>query len=324
MEEKKVLEEKNETKDTKALVKKILVIAGNVVFYSVIILLFLFSLMNINAGNGTENFPNLFGKGVLSVESNSMERRENGYHPDEWNTYAIGEIKTGDLLYDDVFNGDISSLEIGQVITFYDSFIQALNTHRIVYIDLTNGYIITQGDLIVSTYVDDSHYYDKTNSDKAKNDMLVTNHNYAQIVHAEDIKGVVTGVKSGAGSVLSNIRQNWLWYFVLPVAIVLLLEIVFVIKNFLDLRHEKNKASLADDKEAMLAELEAEKEKMRQELLAELRAQQAASTPTVPTEEKVEEPKVEEVQEVQEVVEEVQEAPVEEATENTEEENKEE
>ena len=54
MEEKEVLEEKNETKDTKALVKKILVIVGNVVFYAIIIVLFLFSLMNINAGNGTQ------------------------------------------------------------------------------------------------------------------------------------------------------------------------------------------------------------------------------------------------------------------------------
>ena len=82
MEENVVIEEKKE-KDTKALVKKILVIVGNVVFYSLVILLFLFSLMNINAGNGTENFPNLFGKGMLSVETNSMERNGNNT-PAEW------------------------------------------------------------------------------------------------------------------------------------------------------------------------------------------------------------------------------------------------
>ena len=321
MEEKEVLEEKTENKDTKALVKKILVIVGNVIFYAVIILLFLFSLMNINAGNGTENFPNLFGKGMLSVESNSMERNPGGYHPAEWETYSIGEIKKGDLVYDDVFNGDLNSLKIGDVITFYDSSIDALNTHRIVYIG--NTYVITEGDYVVTQSTTSSLYYDSTLTDTAKNQNLEDSRSI-QIVTTANIKGVVTGVSSGAGSVLSNIRQNWLFYFVIPVAVILLLEIVFVIKNFLDLRNEKNKASLADDKEAMLAELEAEKEKMRQELLAELRAQQAASTSTVPTEEKVEEPEVEEAQEVQEVVEEVQEAPVEEATENTEEENKEE
>jgi oligoendopeptidase F len=33
------------------------------------------------------------------------------------------------------------------------------------------------------------------------------------IVKKGNIKGVVTGVNPGAGSVLSNIRQNWLFYF---------------------------------------------------------------------------------------------------------------
>lgn len=321
MEEKEILEEKTETKDTKALVKKILVIVGNVVFYAIIILLFLFSLMNINAGNGTQNFPNLFGKGMLSVESNSMERNPGGYNPAEWETYSIGEIKKGDLVYDDVFNGDLNSLKIGDVITFYDSAIDALNTHRIVYIGDT--FVVTEGDYVVTQSTTNSLYYDATLTDTAKNQNLEDSRSI-QIVTTANIKGVVTGVSSGAGSVLSNIRQNWLFYFVIPVAVILLLEIVFVIKNFLDLRNEKNKASLADDKEAMLAELEAEKEKMRQELLAELRAQQAASTPTVPNEEKVEEPEVEEAQEAQEIVEEPIEEATEEATENTEEENKEE
>ena len=298
MEENKIVEENKEPQDKKALVKKILVIVGNVVFYAIIIVLFLFSLMNINAGNGTQNFPNLFGKGMLSVESKSMERRDGGYNPDEWNTYGIGEIKTGDLVYDDVFNGDINSLKIGDVITFYDSVIDALNTHRIVYINTEFGYVITQGDYYVTLAADDYYYYDATNTDVAKNDRLTSDHAYAQIVQKNDIKGVVTGVKAGGGAVLSNIRQIWLFYFVIPIAVILLIEIVFVVKNFLDLRHENNKADLADDKEAMLAELEAEKEKMRQELLAELRAQQAAEAKpleTAPVEEAPQvEPEVEE------------------------------
>lgn len=301
MEENKIVEENKEPQDKKALAKKILVIVGNVVFYAIIIVLFLFSLMNINAGNGTQNFPNLFGKGMLSVESNSMERNEGGYHPAEWDTYGIGEIKKGDLVYDDVFNGDINSLKIGDIITFYDSVIDALNTHRIVYINAENNYVITQGDYVITQYASDSHYYDATWADVAKNDMLTSDHSFAQIVQKNDIKGVVTGVNPGAGSVLSNIRQNWLFYFVIPIAVILLIEIVFVVKNFLDLRHEKNKADLADDKEAMLAELEAEKEKMRQELLAELRAQQAAEAKpleTAPVEEAPqEEPAVEEAAE---------------------------
>ena len=321
MEENKIVEENKESQDKKALVKKILVIAGNVVFYAIIIVLFLFSLMNINAGNGTQNFPNLFGKGMLSVESGSMERKQGGYHPVEWDTYSIGEIKTGDLLYDDVFNGKIDSLKVGDVITFYDGVIDALNTHRIVYVGDT--YVITQGDYVITDSKTNSNQYDPTETDISKNERLVLTHD-AQIVQKNDIKGVVTGVNPGAGAVLSNIRQNWLFYFVIPIAVILLIEIVFVVKNFLDLRHEKNKAELADDKEAMLAELEAEKEKMRQELLAELRAQQAAeakSSETAPLEEK---PKAEEVAEDEDTK--VEEIPTEETDEekSNEVENKEE
>lgn len=316
MEENKIVEENKEPQDKKALVKKVLVIVGNVVFYAIIIVLFLFSLMNINAGNGTENFPNLFGKGMLSVESNSMEREENGFHPAEWDTYSIGEIKKGDLVYDDVFNGDLNSLKIGDIITFYDGAINALNTHRIVYIDVEHDYVITQGDYIITQSAGDDYYYDATGVNYVKNDMLQSKHEYAQTVLKKNIKGVVTGVSSGAGSVLSNIRQNWLFYFVIPIAVILLIEIVFVVKNFLDLRHEKNKADLADDKEAMLAELEAEKEKMRQELLAELRAQQAAEAKpleTAPVEEKPQvEPEVEETK-AEEAVEAVDEEPTVEA-----------
>ena len=316
MEENVVMDEKKEK--NKALIKKILVIAGNVVFYALVILLFLFSLMNINAGNGTENFPNLFGKGMLSVESNSMERKENGYHPEEWDDFKIGEIKKGDLVYDDVFNGDLSTLHVGDVITFYDGAIKALNTHRIVSISTQYNYVITQGDYAITQSQTDSNYY--RDSDAAsKKERLTSDHNAAQIVEVVDIKGVVTGVKPGAGSVLSNIRQNWLFYFVIPVAVILLFEIFLVVKNILDLRNEKNKVALESDKETMMAELEAEKEKMRQELLAELKAQQAAEAKneaTVQTEESAEEKAIEPA--------ETEEPEVAEAEEDTTEENTEE
>lgn len=305
MEENKIVEENKEPQDKKALIKKILVIVGNVVFYAIIIVLFLFSLMNINAGNGTENFPNLFGKGMLSVATNSMERVEDGYTPEEWENYSIREIKVGDLVYADVFNGDINTLKVGDVITFSGKILgqPALITHRIVSVE--DSYVVCQGDLVISKEGPDSRYdLAETTQDKIDiaGEMVDGNADKpAQLVNASMIKGVVTGVNPGAGAVLSNIRQNWLFYFVIPIAVILLIEIVFVVKNFLDLRHEKNKAELADDKEAMLLELEAEKEKMRQELLAELRAQQAAEAKpleTAPLEEKPQvEPQAEEVAE---------------------------
>ena len=161
----------------------------------------------------------------------------------------------------------------------------ALITHRIVAVE--DSFVVCQGDLVISEGGPASRYdLAETTQDRIDiaGEMVDGNADMrAQLVSASMIKGVVTGVKPGAGAVLSNIRQNWLFYFVIPIAVILLIEIVFVVKNFLDLRHEKNKSELADDKEAMLAELEAEKEKMRQELLAELRAQQAAEAKTLET-----------------------------------------
>lgn len=276
MEEKVIVEENNETKDTKTLVKKILVIVGNVAFYAVIILLFLFSLMNINAGNGTKNFPNLFGKGMLSVQSSSMERLDGGYHPEEWDSYKIKDIKKGDLVNATVFKqSDFKKLKVGDVITFYDSTLNALNTHRIVRIG--DSIVYTQGDYIISTSQD--YYYPlMTNEQKyqAEND-----HNVLQVVNSKDIRGIVTSVKRGSGKTLDNIRSNWLFYFVIPVAVILIAEIFFVFKNFMDLKKEKSSEALGDEKAAMLAELEAEKEKMRQELLAELRKEQMKESTTV-------------------------------------------
>ena len=88
---------KKEPMTTKQKVMLGLRIAFNVVFYALIIALFLFSLMNIRGGNGTTNFPNIFGKGFLSVQSDSMERDESkkSQWPTEWANYSIGEIKTG-------------------------------------------------------------------------------------------------------------------------------------------------------------------------------------------------------------------------------------
>ena len=173
-----------------------------------------------------------------------------------------------------------------------------LITHRIVFI--YGETVVVQGDLVIS---ERGEYYRYDLADEARRmelagDIVDGNADMpAQLVSASMIKGVVTGVNPGAGAVLSNIRQNWLFYFVIPIAVILLIEIVFVVKNFLDLRHEKNKAELADDKEAMLLELEAEKEKMRQELLAELRAQQAAEAKPLETAPLKEEPQAKEVAE---------------------------
>lgn len=239
-------------------------IGGNLIFYLVIIALFLFSIMNINSG-GKGGIPNLFGKGVLSVQSNSMKRSEQLADLPEWNDYKIGEFDRGDLLYVDIFNKkDTSSLKVGDVITFYDANLESLNTHRIVYIHENGVSVITQGDAKA-----ESQRFNKEDPLGDYNALLELS-GAIETVTVDQIRGVVTGINRGAGKVLDNIQQNWLFYFVIPVLALLLFEVFMVIKNITDLRNEKAKASLATDKEAMLQEVEAERERIRQELLREM------------------------------------------------------
>ena len=250
-------------------------IAGNVIFYAVIILLLIFSIMNIKAGSSNGGFPNIFGKGFLAVKTESMERENE--MPTEYNDYSIGEIKKNDLVYEKVLNSkSINNLKVGDVITFFDPSIKALNTHRIIIIDKTDGVvtrIVCQGDYSVSVIAK----YDPTDASKAAvNQTLIDRGDIQIISDMSNVKGIVTGVKSSAGKVILNIQQNWLWYFVLPVLVFLLIEIFMVVKNIMDLKGAKQKAELASNKEVMMADLEAQKEEMRKQILAELKAQQAA------------------------------------------------
>lgn len=268
--------ENNEVKGEKKTAKEKTIfglkIAGNIIFYLIIIALLLFSIMNINAGSKNGGFPNIFGKGFLSVQSDSMTR--SGTLPSEYDSYEIQGFAKGDLLYVKVLNNkNINELKKGDVVTFYDSTIEALNTHRIVYItyneDNTVNSVSLQGDLSASL----KSVYDPTDETKLDlNYQLQSSGDIATFSGdgLENLKGVVTGVNVGAGKVLDNIQKNWLWYFVLPVLVFLLFEVFLVVRNIMDLKGAKQSAKLLSDKEAMMADLEAQKEEMRKQILAEL------------------------------------------------------
>lgn len=269
-------------KTSKQKTNLILTIIGNVIFYLLIIILLLWSIMNINAGNSNGGFPNIFGKGFLSVQSNSM--MSSGELPAQYDDYKIKSFAKGDLLNVTVFNtNDFNNLEVGDVVTFYDESIKNLNSHRIVYmVKDSNGNVTSislQGDFSVSLK---GIYNPSDETQASKNYALQASGDINTFTpdNASNIKGVATSVTYGAGNVLDNLHQNWLWYFVLPVGLLLIFELFMVIKNFMELKGTKQKAALAGDKEAMLAEIQAEKEKMRQELLAELKAQQAQEAKT--------------------------------------------
>ncbi len=284
-----VIEEKQK-RTTKQKVFLGLEIAGNAVFYLVLLALFLFALFNINGGNGTENFPNIFGRGMLNVISDSMDHEgQDGL--EEWQSYPINDgFSKGDLIFAKTYNEtEVVDLKIGDVIVFAGKVDgeKALITHRIVFISTDKKSVVTQGDYAamefdgLNAYLapGTDRYNEAIASGKTASEIdsfnykLTNNNNKAETVLASNIRGVVTSVSAGSGKVLQNIQDNYLFYFVLPVAVLLIFEIFLVVRNIVILRGEKNKAELAGTKEAMLADIEAEKERMRQELLAEMRAQ---------------------------------------------------
>ena len=299
MEKNTVVTEDNKVKEPKTPKQKVffaLKIVGNVLFYALLLLLFLWSIMNINGGARDQGFPNIFGRGFLNVLTDSMSHEDlvNDLYEEypEYKNYEIQGINVGDLVYSKVLNDeDRQNLKVGDVCTFYDSKIKALNTHRIIVVEKDSSgkisKIIFQGDKSVASY---GKYDTLDNSQKAE----LTGKNEVQIFGSglSDIKGITTGVSAGAGKVLKNLQDNWLWYFVFPVIILLLVEVFLVIRNIMILRGEKNKVALEENKDAILAD---EKERMRQELLAELRAQGLAPAETPAEPAKVEEPVQEEV-----------------------------
>jgi len=278
----------------------ILKIVGNVIFYGIIFALFLFSIMNINSG-GKGGIPNIFGKGYLSVQSNSMsiEQRvlnKSNKLPEQYDKYTIKSFNQGDLLHVDMLSDDAKqNLKVGDVITFWSVKLNAYNTHRIVYIGYdSNGKIdllCTQGD---NSVINKQLVYSPL--DKSEKMIELDQSGDVDTFNSDDlanIKAKTTSVSAGTGAFIDKIHEYWLFIFVIPIAIILIIEIVLVVKNIFDLRREKNKAIDLADHEAQMAELQNEKERMRQELLAELRAQGALPTEEAKQEapaEKAEEP----------------------------------
>jgi len=339
--------EKKEPMTPKQKTFFILKIIGNVIFYTIIIALFLFSIMNINSG-GKGGIPNLFGKGYLSVQSTSMSIEQDVYNqnnklPKQYDSYPIKSFNKGDLIHVEMLNeSSIQNLQVGDVITFWSNKLNAYNTHRIVYMakdaDGKITSISTQGD---NSVLNKGIVFNPQDTENSQAMMLLDQSGDIDTFGAEtfyQIKAKTTGVSAGTGAFIDNVQKYWLFIFVIPICVILIIEVILVIKNIMDLRREKNKAVDLADHEAQMAELQNEKERMRQELLAELRAQGAIQDEPKPTEEpKVEETPVvaeeakaeakeettteevkEDVVESEEKAEEPAEEPVEEKTEETE------
>ncbi len=229
-----------------SIFKKVLKGTFNFIFYTAIIFLLVFSIANMKVQR-EDNVANIFGIGMLSVQSSSMESGT-----DE-------AIMTHDLIFVRMLDEESrSELQVGDVITYfaYDLEpdnplvdISGFNTHRIVSIDVVDGqtYLTTRGD----------------NPSITKNDAPI---------RLDEAISIYSGSKlNQGGSALDYLQTSagFAIFIVVPVILLLIFEGVLLARNIMAVNKEKLQAQYAKEKE----DLAAEKEKMRAQILAELKQQ---------------------------------------------------
>jgi len=210
----------------------------NIIFYGLIVFLLIFSIITITSRD-REDIPNLFGYGFLAVESDSME----GTQKDSFKQNSLIFVK---LLNDE----SRQNLKQGDVITFFDQRINALNTHRIINDpNEDGGLIFTRGD--------------KYDGDPGKIDPAI---------NRDGALAVYKGKISGLGSLLAFVqtRLGFGLLVILPMFLLLAWQVYVLFKDIYQVKKEKLVQEYQSNQER-------EKERMRQELLEELRREQEAN-----------------------------------------------
>jgi signal peptidase len=232
----------------KNTIKRILSITGNVVFYIILAALLIFSIANMRIKKAND-IPNALGYGFLSVVSDSMEgSKENSFDK-------------GDLIIVRMLNDkSIKDLKEGDIVTFYDWNILRINTHRIV--EVGSNYVITQGDKAAN-----SAAYVKGENNEGKQ--------YETVLH-DDLIAVHRSTWSNAGTSLEKLQTpvGFAIAIILPVFVLLVIQGINLARAVLSISKNKMEEKHLQDKEKVLQELEAEKEKLRKELLEELKKEQ--------------------------------------------------
>lgn len=221
--------------------KKVLSISLNTLFYLIIIVLLLFSLANIKIKREND-IANIFGTGFLSVQSNSMFGDKDD------------SFEQGDMIFVKMLDAEsIYELEVGDIVTYFDVSISAFNTHRIVEINKDEKYLITQADY---NYIQENNVTEPDTPIAFSEVLAVYKSNVSNLGNALDYVQTPTG---------------FALFVILPVVLILAFEGVVLGRNILQLNRAKIEEKYAQDKEDTKILLEAEKEKLRQELLAELK-----------------------------------------------------
>ena len=229
-------------KESKWNAKRVLKLFANVIFYSIIVFLMIFSVANMKVKR-EDNIANIFGVGILSVQSDSMK----------------GIFETGDLLFVNMLSeDDYQNLQIGDIVTYFDLELHAFNTHRIVDIDYDQEFLITQAEY---NYI---HPDEPTTPDQPVN--------FDRVISIYDDSMI-----AGLGSTLDYLQTSagFALFVLLPVLIILIFEGILVARHFLSLNKEKIEAKYAEERELAVQSVESERERIRAEILAEMKREKA-------------------------------------------------
>jgi signal peptidase len=229
-------------------VTKVLKIVLNVFFYSVVVLLVLFSFANMKLKQ-KDDIANLFGKGFLTVLTDSMA----GENQDSFTPEDIIFV----TLLDDESRQD---LEVGDIITYFSMSIPGLNvqgfiTHRIVdkFSEGGETFLVTQGD-----------------KDNAPLD---------EPINIKDAIAVYNSKWVGAGNALKYLQTptGFATFVILPVAIIVIVEAVFLVRTIIIVNNDKLKEKMISESSQSTFDVEAEKERIRKQILEEMKQQEEAS-----------------------------------------------
>lgn len=266
--EREIMAQENKSKAGKRVVLGLKIVL-NVIFYAIILVVLLFSIANIRGKNKSDNIPNIFGKGYLTVQSDSMTGTEKD------------SFSKGDLIIVDIpSQKEIENLEAGDVVTFADPYLKQegissqLNTHRILYKATINDNLVfyTVGDKIrleldsvngeAFDYLSDD--FQNLSYEEAEKELIARfGMDNVQQSGVSQIKGIYSSKISGFGKVIDTINDNFLVCIVLPIVLFLLFEIAVFVYNLILVKNESKKSAAS----ALSNE---EREKLKEQLRAEL------------------------------------------------------
>ena len=249
----------------------------NILSIIIIVFALVFAILTIIRVTNSNGVTAVAGKVYMNVMSDSM----------------VPTFKTGDVIIAKEFNGDVSTLKVGQVITFkatingYETF----NTHRIIKIN--GNYVITRGD-----------------NQKDEEGNIIDWHNYLddqsgtkrETVQVKDIVAVWGDVEDVGGELVfhpgkimkgAGLMSNWLHdpeqgrirffcVIVLPLILLFVAYAFVLIRTLVIAKLENAKEVKADTTVTVDSLSDEEKRRLAEEYLASLKAQESAPEASEP------------------------------------------